>query len=125
MLREIDQLKASLSCEMNMKSNLYYSAKYTVTGAMVDKVDQSDYRKIAKHNQESWLVANQQLIKVTWSTKFNIDSKRFSGKQNVSSDNVYLIELWIQIINTQETIIQERHLLSQAMEFDSVIISSS
>ena len=110
---------------MNMKSNLYYSAKYTVTGAMVDKVDQSDYRKIAKHNQESWLVANQQLIKVTWSTKFNIDSKRFSGKQNVSSDNVYLIELWIQIINTQETIIQERHLLSQAMEFDSVIISSS
>ena len=50
---------------MNMKSNLYYSAKYTVTGAMVDKVDQSDYRKIAKHNQESWLVANQQLIKVT------------------------------------------------------------
>ena len=65
MLREIDQLKASLSCEMNMKSNLYYSAKYTVTGAMVDKVDQSDYRKIAKHNQESWLVANQQLIKVT------------------------------------------------------------
>ena len=62
MLREIDQLKARLSCEMNMKSNLYYSAKYTVTGAMVDKVD---YRKIAKHNQESWLVANQQLIKVT------------------------------------------------------------
>ena len=110
---------------MNMKSNLYYSAKYTVTGAMVDKVDQSDYRKIAKHNQESWLVANQQLIKVTWSTKFNIDSKRFLGKQNVSSDNVYLFELWIQIINTQETIIQERHLLSQAMEFDSVIISST
>ena len=107
---------------MNMKSNLYYSAKYTVTGAMVDKVD---YRKIAKHNQESWLVANQQLIKVTWSTKFNIDSKRFFGKQNVPSDNVYLFELWIQIINTQETIIQERHLLSQAMEFDSVIISSS
>ena len=34
---------------MNMKSNLYYNAKYTVTGAMVDKVDQSDYRKIAKH----------------------------------------------------------------------------
>ena len=110
---------------MNIKSNLYYSAKYTVTGAMVDKVDQSDYRKIAKHNQESWLVANQQLIKVTWGTKFNIDSKRFLGKQNVSSDNVYLFELWIQIINTQETIIQERHLLSQSMEFDSVIISSS
>ena len=110
---------------MNIKSNLYYSGKYTVTGAMVDKVDQSDYRKIAKHNQESWLVANQQLIKVTWSTKFNIDSKSFSGKQNVSSDNVYLFELWIQIINTQETIIQERHLLSQSMEFDSVIISSS
>ena len=39
--------------------------------------------------------ANQQLVKnqyVIRSTKFNIDSKPFSGTQNVSPDNVFLFE---------------------------------
>ena len=45
--------------------------------------------------QESWLRANQQLIKKQYiirSTKFNIDSTCFSGKQNVLPNNAFLFK---------------------------------
>ena len=43
--------------------------------------------------QESWLLANQELIiKQLNAQNLNTDSKRFSIKQNVSPDNVFLFE---------------------------------
>ena len=47
--------------------------------------------------QESWLWANQQLVKKTnnkllEAQNLNIDSRRFSREQNVSPDNVFLLE---------------------------------
>ena len=56
------------------------------------KVDQSEYRKITIDTfQESWLWANQQLIKnnmLLEAQNLNNDNKLFSRRQNVSKDDV-------------------------------------
>ena len=63
------------------------------------KVDQPDYKKIIIHPKNvGCRPANQQLVKKRKETinnrsaKFNIDRKRFSGKQTVSPDDVFLFE---------------------------------
>ena len=60
----------------------------------LDKVDQSDYRKIRTHSKK--LVVGQSAApKKTiscQSSNLNIDSKRFTLKQTVSPDNVFLFE---------------------------------
>ena len=62
----------------------------------LDKVDQSDSRKINNTFQESSLWANQQLLnknnKLLEAQNLNIDGQWFSRKQNVSPDSVLLFE---------------------------------
>ena len=65
---------------IKVKSLNNYSAT-TFTQGNFEKGDQSYYRKITIHSKKVGFSANQQLVKkVTRGTKFNINSKRFSGK---------------------------------------------
>ena len=64
--------------------------------------------------------AAHQKKKVSWSTKFNIDSKCFSGKQNVSPHNVFLFETLDTTVrrNLSET---QAVILSSTNNFFSII----
>ena len=66
----------------------YYTRGY------LDKVDPIGLQENNNIVQESWLWANQQVVKKTirYSQNSKIDSKRFSRIQNVSPDNVLLFE---------------------------------
>ena len=79
-------------------SSLILRCDYCNRGHL-DKVDQSDHRKITIHSKKVGCgpirkskkkkQTNNKLLKAS---NLNIDSKHFSRKQNVSPDNVFLFE---------------------------------
>ena len=85
-------------CHRCCLSSLILRCDYCNQGHL-DKVDQSDHRKITIHSKKGCYgpirkskkkkQTNKKLLKAS---NLNIDSKHFSRKQNVSPDNVFLFE---------------------------------
>ena len=86
------------SCRRCCLSSLILRCNYCNRGHL-DKVDQSDHRKITIHSKKVGYgpirkskkkkQTNKKLLKAS---NLNIDSKHFSRKQNVSPDNVFLFK---------------------------------
>ena len=72
----------------------------------LDKVDQSDYRKLTilwtkKVCCEPISSSQKKKYRLLEAQNLDIDSKRFSGKQNVSPDNVFLFETWHNTVTSK------------------------
>ena len=80
--------------EFQTAKNLYTALRLPQLGPL-RRCWQTRLQKNNNTFQEGWLWANQQLTKTISYSKhdnLNIDTKRFSRKQNVSPDNVFLLE---------------------------------
>ena len=96
----------------------YYTRGY------LDKVDPIGLQENNNIVQESWLWANQQLVKktISYSQNSKIDSKRFSRMQNVSPDNIFLFE-FLHITPRGHIWLTQAVILSFTNNFFSTIVA--